>query len=1169
MRLALLHVLLTCLFLPLGASAADLREVLHQELGYLDYVDELTPSTFRVEHAQDLEDGVQRVEVGGVLTNTGGAIFDTAVLLPDFSAADLDVRRVVQGARFPALAPAGPGGEASSDEPLIVELPAAHVAALLTALEEGTVPISVFASEVPQLNPGVWMVDWTSAEDVAYENAQDFGLNGSDPFGAAPWDPSEQHTVALYYPLLPPAAFLAFDSATESMFLRPAAGEPPEVVPEGFHYFTVDDLTVQDIEDAGTMVTITGHVSTEESLLRAYEYAGFSTTTAEQIDRPVGATRIAELDGIPLDAEYKDSLTLPLRFNGLDLFEGAVSLSGQVHGHALKPWVALRIRPGAHRLQLGIETDVSLSAELRATGLAKDSGELPLYDLCFPLPDLVFGPVEVPMTLSLEQSLFAEVELQAGMAVGISHRVQHGYVVTCDGDDDGVTCATDEIRSPGSPLRLSPPELTRYARAYATIGTRFGTTLHLASEYPVCTGALNVRLGAEIWGRTDVDPSAEPWWSMHHGGSIDGTVALELFGVEPIEHEVELFTYESEPARVAPSPPPDPSQNARYLSGEDQRWMVAIDQFETVNGGLDEVHAVAMEDGAITYVASGLGAYRLGQLDRYGALRWNQRYLPTGNRRAEALHVTDDDTILVAGSFAFVAAHRPEGDVIWARDYDFSEGPDDAPGITIRDVTAFVNLGGGWDPTAIGTLSRGRVGEDDGFVARLDPNGDVLWAKVYDGPGRQTFDAAIVAENGDLVVVGGTDPDVYGRKGLILRINGDDGELLWSRSLVTRVRGGALYGVVEGADGALYAVGEATRDIRRTGAALIARVEADGSDARLALLLHDVATDEALDDEPVPEVQSSDTGFDALTAVAAVGDGIVVAGHAGLSDSRTAWLARLGPSLGVQWFQVLDGEAGDRFTSVDVADDALIVGGTSRSAIVSSDDDHALVAKVPFEGELTLHESFGHLITRFSMPGVRDAGSDPDIVSDGVTLLDAPLAVLDAVLDSAVDVTSELLAPVQTPECVRLMTSTGHVTTTDPCDDADLWPPVVRIFAGDQGTYSLTASFPLEVTLFDEVGVVASEVTVDGVPTEPGAVLAMDALGVGTHTIEAWAEDGAGNRGSDAVAFEVVDVEDTPSDTGDPTEVETPRRTCGCVTGLPVGALAWGGLLVLVAFRRR
>jgi hypothetical protein len=431
-----------------------------------------------------------------------------------------------------------------------------------------------------------------------------------------------------------------------------------------------------------------------------------------------------------------------------------------------------------------------------------------------------------------------------------------------------------------------------------------------------------------------------------------------------------------------------------------------------------------------------------------------------------------------------------------------------------------------------------------------------VWAKIYDGPGRQTLRAVTEAENGDLLVVGQTDPDVFGAEGLVLRVDADDGALEWSRSLVTAARGSGLVDVVEGSDGAIYAVGSASRDIRRTGAALILRVEPDGADALMALLIHDLAAEAELDFETAPAVQSSDTAQDALTGIATLGDGIVVAGHAGLAENRTAWLAQLGPKLGVEWFQVLDGEAADAFTAVDVADDGLIVAGLSASLIAEPTDEHAVVAKVPFEGGLALHPEFDHVTTRFMAAGVRNASSDPAVVPDGEPLIDAPLAVVDAVLDGVESVEAVLLDDVTKPECVTLLTATGHPTTSDPCADLDFLPPIVRLGITANMEFwdwivSVTESFPLEVEYFDEVGVVRSEVTVDGVATAPGTRLSMEALGLGEHRIEAWAEDAAGHRTTVVETFTVVDDVDPEVDIRSPES-----RTYGLDASVPVDVVA-------------
>lgn len=1153
---------------PARAVVPDLRDELRVELSHLDFADELSPSHFQVASTTDLGDGRQRVEISAELTNLVGALFDEAALLPIFDGSDVGIE-VIQAARFPAIAPAGPGGTASSTTPLILELEAAELPQVLQDLEDGTVPHEVFATEQPQLRPDVWLYEWTSADDDAHQNALDLGEAPKvDRFGGRPWDSTPQHSISLYYPASAPAEFLVFDPVTESMFLRPRDPDQLTVIHEGFHYFVVDDIEVIDIEDAGQKVILTGRVSSHESLIEIYEYASFSSGGESQIDPPVGATRIAELDGLLFDDDVRDSFTFPIRFNGLDFFEGRVTVSGQVHGHALRPWIGVRLRPGETRLQAGIDTDVTLSAELRATGTFEDAGELPLYDLCFPLPDLVFGPISVPTVMTLEQSILAEGRLHAGAAVGIQHRIQHGYTVTCEGEDRRVTCHTEQTRMEESPLALTPPELTSYVQGFGQVGTRFDATLLVGGAYPECATGSSLSLSGEVFGRLDIDASQDPWWTMGHGGRLVGHVGLEAFGFDLLNHQVDLTPRFTGQARTAAGAPPPPEDRPRWLSGEDQRWMVAIDQHESLNQTVAHVNAAPLSTGDLVVTASEAGGYRVLSLDRFGALRWQQTWRSTGNRRPEALAVTSDDTVLVAGSASYLAALEPNGDVRWAYDLDFSDGVDPSRGLTIHDV-AVVETDDGWEAVIVGELARGDIREDDAAAIRLDADGNVVWARLYEGDAAQELHGVTITHDGGVVAVGWTGPPVAGsNSALAVRLDGTDGALQWARELESVARGGTLEDVVEGLDGALYAVGAASRDINRTGAAYVARVEADGAHATAALLLHDLDAEGELDFETTPAVQSSDTPNDTWTGITMVGDGVAIAGRAGVGDIGTAWLARLTPELGVAWFQVLDGPLGDAFASISATDEALIVGGMSRSAVPDHDDEHVLVGKVPFEGPITLHPRYGHLTTRFLASGARD-GSAPALVSDGALLDDVDLTTTDLVLDSSTDATDTLLA---TPiaECVFLLTPTGHPTTTDPCDDADLFAPVVRILAGHDGTYRLRDRWPLDVTLFDERGIVASEIAIDGVPASGGAELRMSELGVGPHRIAAWAEDAAGNRGSDRIDFVIVDDADT-ADTGEPpTDGPSEPTGCGCASGAGLsGPWLAAGLLALVARRRR
>jgi hypothetical protein len=91
-----------------------------------------------------------------------------------------------------------------------------------------------------------------------------------------------------------------------------------------------------------------------------------------------------------------------------------------------------------------------------------------------------------------------------------------------------------------------------------------------------------------------------------------------------------------------------------------------------------------------------------------------------------------------------------------------------------------------------------------------------------------------------------------------------------------------------------------------TGAALVARIAPDGSDARAALRFQDEDWDAALDVEwsglvefePWIDTAGGDTPWDALSGIARSGDGVVVVGPTGLGVGTAARAARLKVSAG-------------------------------------------------------------------------------------------------------------------------------------------------------------------------------------------------------------------------------------------------------------------------------
>lgn len=115
------------------------------------------------------------------------------------------------------------------------------------------------------------------------------------------------------------------------------------------------------------------------------------------------------------------------------------------------------------------------------------------------------------------------------------------------------------------------------------------------------------------------------------------------------------------------------------------------------------------------------------------------------------------------GSDVFVLKLDPEGKVLWGRTFG-SPAADAGEAVAVdADGNIFVVGQGG----AIDFLGDGNPpaisGISDGFLAKLDPQGGVLWAHSYGGAGQERLADVAVTPDGEPVVIGSYNgPGVFG-----------------------------------------------------------------------------------------------------------------------------------------------------------------------------------------------------------------------------------------------------------------------------------------------------------------------------------------------------------------------------------------------------------------------
>jgi hypothetical protein len=963
--------------------------------GFVDYGDELVASEFRLGWSAPVGGGAWAIEIDFDLTNQGDAHFRAASATPNFS--DLPELGIVAASLPADFGAIGPFGTASSTVPMMVTVPAAHFDELMQRLLAGDVPMVVHADEAPVLAPNVQVLNWGAREDRYYYLA-------SRPSGGVGWPPNVEPEPPFEPGEEFGVGFLEFtDNATSVLdefdpntvlYLVEDPTQPLVNIPDALGQVRVVDVVKteedgNDADDGYTLWAVRLQRTDTESMPSIWSTASWCTGAGSHVDLPVQASRVYAGDD--------DGNPQAIRFNDIPFGDGAVTLSGQIAGHVLKPSISLRLRHGRVLSQAEVDTDMTLSAELRALASKSfDPEEQRLWSLCFPLPSLPAGPISIPMNLQLEHFVGVGATIGAGAVVGFEKHFESGFHIACEGGPNVDEDCASEGRRDGTPIQFTPPRLTDDTAAHARVETRLSTSLNLGSAYPICDAGPGLAFDATAYGTLDVTPTEDPWWSVGYGLDTWAGIELDLLGLEIAEFGGDPFSVFD--------PAPSSADPAVRTSGEDQRWAVAIDDVDVPNG-VSSARVTAFPDGSSLAIATEAVGQRnpLVKLDRYGALVWAKNFY----RRVRRVHALPDGTAIAAGSegyYAWLARIDADGNLLWSSDIQLSRTSYTWGRCSINDLVALEQSPGVYDYVAVGGIGTGLVTTGDACAFRVNADGSIPWARIYIGPRGQSFSAITATRDGN-VVVGGADNWYYGgvrRIPLFVKLDPDDGGVIfWKGMPMTRL--GGLDSVVEGSDGAIYGVGDAAGTILTTGAGVIARIEADGSDARQALLFQDESWEEELAFETWENTAGGDTAYDEYYDIAESGDGFVVVGHTGLGTSTAARVAKINRNLGVEWFTTFDGASTENLTGVAAAADGLFVSGYSASlpeADGGSGENQLWVMKLPFTGGLDFLPDVG-MTTRFVAPGVLDTNGDHGPNPLDEPLVDNPYSTEDAVFVSA------------------------------------------------------------------------------------------------------------------------------------------------------------------------
>jgi hypothetical protein len=190
----------------------------------------------------------------------------------------------------------------------------------------------------------------------------------------------------------------------------------------------------------------------------------------------------------------------------------------------------------------------------------------------------------------------------------------------------------------------------------------------------------------------------------------------------------------------------------------------------------------------------------------------------------------------------YLAKYTSSGDLVWVKHLSSSTNAE-AYGWDLRvDAANNVYLTGAFTGAmTLGTAVLTSAGGDDGYVAKLDSSGDVLWARQLAGTGEDVLSEVSVDAAGNVYVNGsfsdtatlaGRSFTSTGRSdGLVAKFN-DVGVLQWAQAF-TGAGDDSPWGIAVDAQGNVYTTGTFTDTVTIGSQTLTSRGDADGYLAKL------------------------------------------------------------------------------------------------------------------------------------------------------------------------------------------------------------------------------------------------------------------------------------------------------------------------------------------------
>jgi hypothetical protein len=594
-------------------------------------------------------------------------------------------------------------------------------------------------------------------------------------------------------------------------------------------------------EDNVQAVTAEGVV--QESLGPSGLYFGLNDVVLADIDGLPSSTH----DQVVLNGNIgiEPELDLSIDLDGFSLSEATVAIVGEISGN------------------LNIDARVEAVLPKQPKKLAN----LLLATYIIPV-----GPIPVVISADVDLLYGVDGKVTAKMNVGIQSeaqaRIGFGY-------KNGKYGEIGEI-DPTASVELQSFEDGASGTARVFAGPRLNLRLY---------GASVGHADLEAYVKAEIDTKKNPWWCLSAG--VEGVAGVEVvididFWIFDFEIELVDWTTPAIGKSVNLSCAQGPAPSSQPGSGGTGEEAIQTFARSYAADNLDDFTTVLPTSDGGALLAGSTNSFSptprdawLMKVDSLGHPAWQLAY-------ADRDFATD--VVEMADGYLFTAGRLgvtvktldlvrtdPNGGVVWARSYEYSDGL--GPRRIVKTADGGFLVAG----------TRSALTGADFFAARFDASGALLWAKAYGGTDNDDAHAAIATPDGGFLLVGETSSFGVTFTGTwVIKIDGQ-GNLLWQRLFD---QGNNFYGNIAVASPlGGYLVGGHT-----VNAGLLLRLDANGA---------------------VTWARSYDAGTDNdyLTAAVAYPDGSFAAvGSRGLGDASDLWVLRISDPGNVLWSRAIGGK---------------------------------------------------------------------------------------------------------------------------------------------------------------------------------------------------------------------------------------------------------------------